>query len=548
VTIECGTSTPVPAEQTDVEVGVAVRDLLAGLTLEPWGQVTPSVYETGRLVTLAPWLTGHTERLRYLLREQRSDGGWGAPGGYSLVPTLSATEALLATVCGPDGGPRSMVADATLTHAADRGLRALSSSLMDGSGMSVPDLPAVDLTVPAMLDQLNGHLDRLGDSAPPGLDAWRGARLALPAGMTSARLATIRQWAAAGVRMPDKLLHALEVMGSDAPSAAGVKPEPPGTIGGSPAATAAWLGDPGRDGAARRYLEEVAGRQGGPVPCATPITVFERAWVLSALARVGIAVTVPPTLLDALEATLGPVGTAAGPGLPADADTTSVTLYALGLLGRPTDPASLLAYDTGSHFCTWQGEDGFSITTNAHVLDAFGHHLATSSGAAPRYPAVVDRLSAWLREQQRPEGEWVDRWHASPYYATACSVLALDRYGRGTGVAEAVDRAIDWVVDTQRPDGSWGRWSGTVEETSYALHVLLGTAVSARRRVAGTAVRGYAYLLAAAGRQADPPLWHDKDLYRPIAIVRASTLAARHLLRRRSDLLTSANLPIQRVI
>ena len=31
-------------------------NLLAELTDDPWNGVTPSVYETGRLVALAPWL------------------------------------------------------------------------------------------------------------------------------------------------------------------------------------------------------------------------------------------------------------------------------------------------------------------------------------------------------------------------------------------------------------------------------------------------------------------------------------------------------------
>lgn len=64
-------------------------ELVTSLMLRPWGQVSPSVYETGRLVSLAPWLTGHRERLDYLISTQRPDGSWGAPDGYGVVPTLS---------------------------------------------------------------------------------------------------------------------------------------------------------------------------------------------------------------------------------------------------------------------------------------------------------------------------------------------------------------------------------------------------------------------------------------------------------------------------
>ncbi|HKT01990.1 MAG TPA: hypothetical protein VJT31_20885, partial [Rugosimonospora sp.] len=59
------------------------------------GRVSASVYETGRLVALRPDLPGHRARLDFLLARQAPDGSWGAPGGYAVVPTLSATAALL---------------------------------------------------------------------------------------------------------------------------------------------------------------------------------------------------------------------------------------------------------------------------------------------------------------------------------------------------------------------------------------------------------------------------------------------------------------------
>lgn len=81
-----------------VDVPAAAAELVTDLMVRPWGTVSPSVYETGRLVSLAPWLVGHPERVRFLLNGQQSDGRWGGPEGYALVPTLSATEALLCAV------------------------------------------------------------------------------------------------------------------------------------------------------------------------------------------------------------------------------------------------------------------------------------------------------------------------------------------------------------------------------------------------------------------------------------------------------------------
>src|SRR5438552_1106956 len=69
-----------------------VEALLQAVVGDEWGRVAPSIYDTARLVSLAPYLPGHRERLEFLCRTQAADGGWGAPDGYAVLPTLSATE------------------------------------------------------------------------------------------------------------------------------------------------------------------------------------------------------------------------------------------------------------------------------------------------------------------------------------------------------------------------------------------------------------------------------------------------------------------------
>ncbi|WP_218158892.1 prenyltransferase/squalene oxidase repeat-containing protein [Streptosporangium canum] len=525
----------------EIDVVAAARELVAGLVAEPWGQASASVYETGRLVSLAPWLRGHAARVRFLLAAQRVDGGWGASGGYALVPTLSATEALAAELRrGAPGSEHDILA-----KAVDRGLESLRSQLNAESSPLLPDMPAVELIAPALISMINGYL---GEG---------GGRLEVPTGMDEAKLSVIRMRLASGAAVPQKLVHALEVAGEAAVAAPEVSPSPIGTagtvsaragtgggpaavaatIGASPAAGAAWLGAAGAhdpDAPVRRYLEEVVDRSGGPVPCALPITVFERGWVLSWLRRAGIPVAVPPQLVGDLIEALGPEGSPAGPGLPLDADTTSVALYALALLGAGREPDCLWPYETSTHFCTWRGEEGASPTVNAHVLDAFGEYLRRVPGPSPRYEAAVGRLAAWLRDHQRAEGSWQDRWHASPYYATACCALALESFG-GEDSADAVGGAVRWVLGTQREDGSWGRWEGTAEETAYALQTLLLTTAASGEERAEAVERGYRYLWGSVSDRgvpvSMPPLWHDKDLYVPVAVVRAAILGALHLAR-----------------
>ncbi|MBE1585502.1 prenyltransferase/squalene oxidase repeat-containing protein [Nonomuraea angiospora] len=502
------------AADATTDAAALASELIDSLMLRPWGQVSPSVYETGRVVALAPWLTGHRERIEYLTGTQRQDGAWGAPDGYGLVPTLSATEAILTALArqDPDTDPDR------LTQAAERGLRLLATWLREP--VDLPDMPAIEHIVPSLVALINRHLQNLPGHAP----------LPLPGGMSYDGLQRVVSWIGSGNEIPEKLLHALEVAGDHAGGAPSVRPAAIGTIGASPAATAAWLGGREADGPARDHLEAVVRRHGGPVPVGLPITVFERSWVLSWLVRAGVPVEVPPEMVADLRAAIGPAGTPAGPGLPADADTTSVALYALALLEAPCEPESLWRFRSGAHFSTWPAEQGVSVSVNAHVLDAFGQYVACRPAAAPLYEQTIREVSAWVREQQRADGSWMDRWHASPYYATASCALALGSFG-GDASDEPVRAAVEWVLDTQRPDGSWGRWDGTAEETAYAMQSLLLTAGRTDPRRLRAAAAGEEYLMRSAGRE-HPPLWHDKDLYAPLAITRAAVIAAVHLSRR----------------
>jgi hypothetical protein len=292
--------------------------LLASLLANPWGQLSPSVYETGRLVTLAPWLTGHDGRVAFLLGQQRADGGWGGPGPYGLVPSLSATEALLAEL---RRQPRPR-----LVAAARAGLSRVRAMLT--STRWLPDTPAVEVLVPVLVEVVNRHLTKFApptggaDGTGSGCDALGGAApLRLPPGVDPARAVSLRAAITSGVPLPGKALHALEIAGSGA-RAAHARPVPPGTIGASPAATAAWLRPQQPDPAALAYLDGCMRPHGGPVPSVVPITMFERTWVLDSLLGCGVRVQVPPDLVASIVDGLGPLGTSGGAGLPRDADTT----------------------------------------------------------------------------------------------------------------------------------------------------------------------------------------------------------------------------------
>ncbi len=491
------------------------RRLLVEMAADSLGDFLPSLYETARVAALAPALAGHDGRIRHLLAEQRPGGSWSGPGDYAVLPTLSATDALFAEL--------ARTGDPEVGHAVHRGLTALWRML--SGPVSLPDTVAVELLVPWLVAELNVRLAALDASPLPGLDAWRGRRtLPCPSGTYPEVLLHLREAVEQGAVLPEKLWHSLEMFGTAAEGLPYVQAGRFG-VGCSPAATAAWFGS-GASTAnphpAVRYLELVQARHGGPVPVAAPLDVFERAWVLATFTDVGLPVTVPPELVDTLRGALGETGAPGGAGLPTDADDTSTALHALANLGVPSSLDCLWHYRNGDHFSTFADERTPSVTTNAHVLQAF----AAQPQPDPRVADAMLGLAAWLRERQHPDGSWTDKWHASPYYATLTCVVALDGFGESR---EAIGKAVQWVVENQHPNGSWGFWDGTAEETAYAVQILLRAKLNRLDPVmVRAAARGCEYLLGVTGAPC-PPLWHDKDLYTPARIIRAETIAALHV-------------------
>jgi hypothetical protein len=401
----------------------------------------------------------------------------------------------------------------------------------------VPDTIGVELILPALLADLTALVTGTGSEPPPGIKAETVEavrRLQLPAGFEPELLARARARFATGAA-PAKAWVCLEVLGSPA-----ARPEPPATasaagghVGCSAAATAAWAGGPGGDPAAVDFLQRLQARGGGPVPAVTPITYFEAAWVLNSLAVGELAPAVPKLLLDRLDAGLTADGAPAAPGLPPDADDTAAVLAALLRHGRIRRPDCLLPFRTADRFSCFPDERSPSVSTNAHVLETLVLYLARRPEEASRFAVPAAVAAEWLLSQQRPDGSWQDKWHASAYYATACCVLALARRG-GEPSRRAISCARRWLLETQRSDGSWGRWLGTVEETAYALQILTRTwsGPATTAAAANATRRGFRFLVQSARPAAYPPLWHAKDLYTPVLVVESGRLAAGHLAAR----------------
>ncbi|MFE0677575.1 prenyltransferase/squalene oxidase repeat-containing protein [Streptomyces sp. NPDC058867] len=502
---------------TDVDFDRLVAELVERVLDDPTGALGPSVYETARLVSLAPWLDGDAARVRYLLDEQRSDGSWGGPGGYALVPTLSATEALLA-VLGREGGELPLP-PAALVEAARRGLAAAAALVACSAEEPVPSTVVFFMVIPALVEGINARLAVLGGGPVQPL--------ALPHGLTDEALRGLR----GGAWRNPLAGHYLEIVGPAAVGAAEMEPVD-GVVGCSAAATAAWLGprepaDPAHPSV--RFLRQAQERGSGAVAAMTSIVYYERAWIAGNLATAGVEREVLAPLLKELPGDVGRSGAPTAPGFAYEAETSAIVLTALARLGAPQEPEYLWQYDAGSHFMSTIPEHEPSTTTNAHILEALGCHLADGPAEGDRYRDAVARIASWLRDRQGPDGSWSDKWHASPYFATMRCVLALHRYA-GPASAEALGRSVDWLLHRQHEDGSWGRWDGTPEETAYAIRTLLELTADgdARSEEATQAVhRGCAFLLK-QGLDAEhhPPLWIGKELYAPGHLVHAAVLGA----------------------
>ncbi|MFE2932032.1 prenyltransferase/squalene oxidase repeat-containing protein [Streptomyces sp. NPDC059278] len=500
-------------------------DLVARADRDQWGSVGPSLYETARVLSAAPWLPGEPRRIAYLLEQQAPDGSWGdGPPHYRLLPTLSAVEAALAVL---HRGAASAEVTGRLTAAVDRGLGALRSLPPAGPW---PDTAAAEILVPGLVAGINEKLDSpaAGGGDLPGSG---GPRLPVPGGFHGSAPARVAGRYESVGSLPVKYHHTFEGIADCIPPS--LVPDAEGLLGSSPAATAARAArSPATTARAVADLSTVARRYDGLFPEAAPLRVVERLWVAAALARAHLPTAALATVRQWAEDIYDPRGVRGAPGLMTDADDTAMAVLVASLVGLPHGPAPLDLFHNGSHYDCYIGEDTGSVTANAHALQALVSHLRRNPAAEHTHGPRAAKLSDWLADQQQPEGHWTDKWHASPYYATARSVTALAQYG-GHHAAEAVRKAAEWTIGTQRADGSWGVWDSTAEETAYAVKVLLSAGTPTPRHTRALDLAETYLHTASHPDRRHPALWHDKTLYAPAAVIEAEVLTAQELLRTR---------------
>ncbi|WP_420628838.1 cyclase [Candidatus Leptofilum sp.] len=294
-----------------------------------------------------------------------------------------------------------------------------------------------------------------------------------------------------------------------------------GSVGFSPSATAYFsLFVDNDNGQALEYLRGLPVYKGG-VPNVFPIDVFEAAWTLQNLSLITslddeiIAQCQPH--LDFLEGDWEPnngMGYAAGCAIR-DSDGTSVVYETLTHFGRQADLKTILSYEKDDHFRCFHLEANPSVSANIHVLGALNR-----AGLKLSHPSV-QKVRQFLYRKQTRKGFWVDKWHASPYYPTAHTIIAGTEYDK-----DLVAKAVAWILNTQRDDGAWGYYyMPTAEETAYCLQALV-----IWQRCGGDVplevLRRGASWLQAHIELPYPPLWIGKCLYAPMKVIRSTILSA----------------------
>jgi len=291
-----------------------------------------------------------------------------------------------------------------------------------------------------------------------------------------------------------------------------------GSVGVSPSATAYFATYIKRgDEASLKYLHSVIKPDGG-MPNVAPFDVFEIAWALWNLSFIpdlkknGKLKPHIDFLSNAWQPKRG-VGFAAEYSVK-DSDDTGLVYDTLLRFGCEKDLASVLIYEEKDHFRCFDLEANPSISANIHVLGALGQ-----AGLDQRN-ASVHKVLTFLLKARGQYPFWVDKWHSSPYYATAHAIIACASFA-----SSLVAESIQWLLSSQNKDGSWGTYLSTAEETAYALQALWIWDEKVAK-IPKSVFRHGARWLREHMDQPYPPLWIGKCLYNPSLVIRSAVISA----------------------
>lgn len=414
------------------------------------GQMSPSVYDTVQVLRHAPPREGVEPALVWVKSQQREDGGWGNPAAPLSrdVPTLAAILAL-----------HHYDKSEERQESVQAGLAFLRQQAGQWCGTLPDDIPiAAELILPKLLREATVAGLELPSEPYANLVKLGTRRRRLIAKMKpGAGTTAVHSWETWGGEPTPDLLDGA------------------GSVGHSPAATAAWLqATEGHEdiaearAAAQRYLEQAAAATSlgipGVVPTAWPITRCEQAFALHALLVSGLLnytalKDVVRSKIDALANALRPDGIGMSDFFIPDGDDTTAAIAVLHASGYQVDPKIVKTFQQGDYLLTYPGELHPSILPTARAV--YGR-------AMPNEQAI--RSQAFIAQRRHADGRWpADKWHGSWQYTTMEVTLALISLGQDNDVKTTADA---WLAH-QYENGGWGaNCRPTPMETAYGVLAL----------------------------------------------------------------------------
>ncbi|CAF9942337.1 hypothetical protein IMSHALPRED_003626 [Imshaugia aleurites] len=427
------------------------------------------------------------ECFKYILENQRDDGGWDSYG--SEIDGILNTAASLLSLSLHMSKPHQ-ITDVSTEDLRNRSTRAVNAlkALLQAWDVDATEHVGFEILVPAMMRLLKHegmHFAFSGESLLKSINERKMSKVD-PNQLYKAENKSI--------------FHSLEAFADQIDCSRFTHQKTAGSIMASPAATAAYLiYSSSWDDKAEAYLQHVVARSSntkdyGGVPSAFPSTHFEFSWVLSTLLDANFDLEtlgvdqierIRTILTHALKTEDGLIGFA--PYVVSDADDTSKAILALTLLGQTTSIEKLIdAFEGENHFRTYLTERNASFSTNCNVLSAL-LHMGSVASYLPQIEKVTRFLcSSWWISSNRIK----DKWHLSSSYPTMLFVQALIRllklWNDGlqcvlpddlirTRIPIILCQALIRTLQAQNSDGSWGDRNSdesTHEETAYSVLTL----------------------------------------------------------------------------
>lgn len=490
-----------PLNIEDINIQSRVQRLLSQMGALK-SHTTSNAYDTSWVARLSRDYPTYNfdQALTWLKRNQNDDGSWGSSILHyhdRFVSTLSSIIALKMLGDGFDDDHRIKMGESYLWHEANR----MSHDAHDTIAYSlialglVKEAANIGLDVPSYMgnaEHIEKKLNLLGSN---------------PALVRHTSL--IFSYEAIRMYLPDLVTELTEANGS---------------VGASPSATAAYVLDSNGDvSKSLSYLQDVMEKQGdGGASFIEPFDVFEISWGLNHLYYGGLITPDMPEvkrLLDVLWERWSPErGVAFSTYFHVhDLDETAVTFKLLKWGGYPVTADFFSFYEEKTHFRCYQGEIDLSLSVNVRALDALQHEKTHSN-----FEAWSQKIVALLRRSDLMGHLWFDKWHVSPYYLTASTILSSLGY-----IDELLIPRIKWILKTQHPDGGWGYYKqSTAEETAYCLLALFHWDQHVERIDPQIIHNGAGYLWENMNARKFPELWIGKSLYTPHFLVEAVILSA----------------------